>query len=118
MCAKHTHTCVIDMYMLLHIQLFCACSNGYINVCSSLVAANFHALLVVAGGGVVGVDDCVSGEAVSAAGLGPGVDGVHVWRRNMSDLFVLATKQLCRNGLSTERNQQLDPTCAGYSVQR
>jgi hypothetical protein len=43
-----------------------------------LVAALDHALLVVAGGLIVGVDDGVGGHAVGVVGLGPGVDGVDV----------------------------------------
>jgi hypothetical protein len=46
--------------------------------CISLIAAGGHALLVVAGGLVVGVDDGVGGHAVGVVGLGPGVDGVDV----------------------------------------
>ena len=37
----------------------------------NLVAAGSHALLVVAGGLVVGVDDGVGGDAVGIVGLGP-----------------------------------------------
>jgi hypothetical protein len=43
-----------------------------------LVAALDHALLVVAGGLIVGVDDGVGGHAVGVVGLGPGVDGVDI----------------------------------------
>jgi hypothetical protein len=43
-----------------------------------LVAAGNLALLVVAGGLVVGVDDGVGGHAVGVVGLGPGVDGVDI----------------------------------------
>ncbi len=43
-----------------------------------LVAADGHALLVVAGGLVVGVSDGVGGDTVGVVGLGPGVDGVDV----------------------------------------
>jgi hypothetical protein len=45
---------------------------------SRLVAAGGHALLVVLGGLVVGVDDGVGGHAVGVVGLGPGVDGVDI----------------------------------------
>jgi hypothetical protein len=45
---------------------------------SCLVAAGGHALLVVPGGLVVGVDDGVGGHTVGRVGLGPGVDGVDV----------------------------------------
>ena len=45
---------------------------------SRLVAAGGHALLVVAGGLIVGVDDGVGGHAVGVVGLGPGVDGVDI----------------------------------------
>eukprot|EP00290_Baffinella_frigidus_P042235 CAMPEP_0180280084 /NCGR_PEP_ID=MMETSP0988-20121125/8435_1 /TAXON_ID=697907 /ORGANISM="non described non described, Strain CCMP2293" /LENGTH=83 /DNA_ID=CAMNT_0022251889 /DNA_START=123 /DNA_END=372 /DNA_ORIENTATION=- len=53
-----------------------------------LVAADHHALLVVARGGVVGVDDGVGGEAERGLLLGPLVDGVHV--RNLLHLDELA----------------------------
>ncbi len=43
-----------------------------------LIAAGGHALLVVASGLIVGVDDGVRGHAVGVVGLGPGVDGVDV----------------------------------------
>ena len=43
-----------------------------------LIGADGHALLVVAGGLVVGVGDGVGGNAVGVVGLGPGVDGVDV----------------------------------------
>ena len=43
-----------------------------------LIAALDHALLVVAGGLIVGVDDGVGGHAVGVVGLGPGVDGVDI----------------------------------------
>jgi len=43
-----------------------------------LIAALDHALLVVARGLIVGVDDGVRGHAVGVVGLGPGVDGVNV----------------------------------------
>jgi len=43
-----------------------------------LVAAGGHALLVVLGGLIVGVDDGVGGHTVGVVGLGPGVDGVDV----------------------------------------
>ena len=43
-----------------------------------LVGADGHALLVVARGGVVRVDDGVGGHTVGVVGLGPGVDGVDV----------------------------------------
>jgi len=43
-----------------------------------LVAAGLHALLVVHGGLVVGVDDGVGGHTIGVVGLGPGVDGVDV----------------------------------------
>ena len=43
-----------------------------------LIAALDHALLVVAGGLIVGVDDGVGGHTVGVVRLGPGVDGVNV----------------------------------------
>ena len=43
-----------------------------------LIGADGHALLVVAGGLVVGVDDGVGGDTVGVVGLGPRVDGVDV----------------------------------------
>jgi len=43
-----------------------------------LIGAHGHALLVVRGGLIVGVDDGVGGHAVGVVGLGPGVDGVDV----------------------------------------
>ena len=43
-----------------------------------LVAAGGHALLVVLGGLIVGVDDGVGGHAVGVVGLVPGVDGVDI----------------------------------------
>ena len=43
-----------------------------------LIAALDHALLVVAGGLIVGVDDGVRGHTVGVVRLGPGVDGVNV----------------------------------------
>jgi hypothetical protein len=43
-----------------------------------LIGADGHALLVVLGGLVVGVDDGVGGNAVGVVGLGPGVDGVDI----------------------------------------
>ena len=43
-----------------------------------LVARDVHALLVVARGLVVGVDDGVGGHTVGVVGLGPGVDGVNI----------------------------------------
>jgi hypothetical protein len=43
-----------------------------------LIAAGGHALLVVARGLVVGVDDRVGGHAVGVVGLGPSVDGVDI----------------------------------------
>jgi hypothetical protein len=43
-----------------------------------LVGADGHALLVVARGGVVRVDDGVGGHTVGVVGLGPGVDGVDI----------------------------------------
>eukprot|EP00960_Hanusia_phi_P038580 753492-Hanusia_phi.AAC.7 len=43
-----------------------------------LVATGGHALLVVAGGLIVGVDDGVRGDAVGVVRLSPGVDGVDV----------------------------------------
>ena len=43
-----------------------------------LIGADGHALLVVAGGLIVGVDDGVGGHAVGVVGLGPGVDGVDI----------------------------------------
>jgi hypothetical protein len=45
---------------------------------SRLIVADGHALLVVGGGLVVGVNDGVGGHAVGVVGLGPGVDGVDV----------------------------------------
>ena len=55
----------------------CALSDPTIRM-DRLVAALDHALLVVAGGLVVGVDDGVGGHTVGVVGLGPGVDGVDV----------------------------------------
>ena len=49
--------------------------------CSStaiLVSAGNHALLVVAGRLIIGIDDGVGGDAVGVMGLSPGVDGVDV----------------------------------------
>ena len=46
------------------------------------IATDLHALLVVARGAVVGVNDSVGGEAVGVVGLGPRGDGVHIWRRD------------------------------------
>ena len=43
-----------------------------------LVVAGDDALLVVAGGLIVGVDDGVRGHTVGVVRLGPGVDGVDV----------------------------------------
>ena len=43
-----------------------------------LVSAGNHALLVVAGRLIVGVDDGVGGDAVGVVWLSPGVDGVDV----------------------------------------
>jgi len=43
-----------------------------------LIGADSHALLVVVGGLIVGVDDGVGGHTVGVVGLGPGVDGVDV----------------------------------------
>jgi len=45
---------------------------------NNLVVAGSDALLVVAGGLIVGVDDGVGGNTVSIVRLRPGVDGVHV----------------------------------------
>ena len=45
---------------------------------SCLVAAGSDALLVVASGLIVGVDDGVRGDAVGVVRLSPGVDGVDV----------------------------------------
>jgi len=46
--------------------------------CRRLVAACGHALLVVGGGLIVGVNDGVGRDAVGVVWLGPGVDGVHI----------------------------------------
>ncbi len=43
-----------------------------------LVVAGGHALLVVGGGLIVGVDDGIRGDTVGVVRLGPGVDGVDV----------------------------------------
>ncbi len=43
-----------------------------------LVVAGSHALLVVGGGLIVGVDDGVRGDTVGVMRLSPGVDGVDV----------------------------------------
>jgi len=45
---------------------------------NNLVVAGSDALLVVAGGLIVGIDDGVGGDAVSVVRLSPRVDGVHV----------------------------------------
>jgi hypothetical protein len=45
------------------------------------IATDLHALLVVARGAVVGVNDGVGRDAVGVVGLSPRVDGVHVWSR-------------------------------------
>ncbi len=51
-------------------------SPGYTE--DGLVATVLHALLVVARGGVIGVNDGVRGDAVGVARLSPGVDGVNI----------------------------------------
>ena len=43
-----------------------------------LISKDSHALLVVARGLVVGVDDRVGGHSVGVVGLGPSVDGVDI----------------------------------------
>ena len=55
--------------------------------CRSLVAADLHALLVVARRGVVGVDDSVGGHAVGVVRLSPGVDGVDVCRSAVRNAY-------------------------------
>jgi hypothetical protein len=46
-----------------------------------LIVAVGHALLVVAGGLIVGIDDGVGGNAVGVVRLSPGVDGVDVCKQ-------------------------------------
>jgi len=56
-------------------QLTTAICTGRAN---HLVATLDHALLVVAGRLVVGVDDGVGGHTIGVVRLGPGVDGVDI----------------------------------------
>eukprot|EP00960_Hanusia_phi_P076653 768590-Hanusia_phi.AAC.24 len=52
--------------------------NYLLSQTANLVSASNHALLVVAGRLVVGVDDGVGGDSVGVVRLSPGVDGVDV----------------------------------------
>ncbi len=66
-----SHTAVYSAY-------FKTCTYYNPEGASCLVAAGSHALLVVGGGLIVGVDDGVGGNTVGVVGLSPGVDGVDI----------------------------------------
>ena len=79
--------CVCVCVLFLCFWRVCAKHVSYpaIEVCSfsrystqRLIGADGHALLVVRGGLIVGVDDGVGGHAVGVVGLGPGVNGVDI----------------------------------------
>ena len=59
-------------------DLLVSAQQAHWSTTNCLVVADGHALLVVAGGLVVGVSDGVGGDTVGVVGLGPGVDGVDV----------------------------------------
>jgi hypothetical protein len=60
----------------LHVHLV----HGSLHVSSSRasIAASLKALLVVAGGLVIGVDNGVGGDSLSILHLSPGVDGIDI----------------------------------------
>ena len=69
-----------------------------------LVVADGHALLVVAGGLVVGVSDGVGGDTVGVVGLGPGVDGVDIVEHGEQNSEHFACKhKIVRSGKLTKQ---------------
>ena len=94
------------------------CSHDTSCVCTQtrLVAAGGHALLIVLGGLIVGVDDSVRGHAVGVVRLGPGVDGVDVIEHGHGEKSEhLMRKRVSRTELSTV-NQNEGAVCICTAV--